>query len=93
MPTTSSKFWNSFFFLTALPFQTICNRRLLILSSNINDDQMGAVYLIDEQINFNFESFQEKHYWAMQIYGSKVLSLHRFKINIHFITDSRRFNN
>ena len=54
---------------------------------------MGAVYLINEQINFNFESFQEKHYWAMQIYGSKVLSLHRFKINIHFITDSRCFNN
>ena len=41
---------------------------------------MGAVYLIDEQINFNFESFQEKHYWAMQIYGSKVFSLHSLKL-------------
>ena len=29
----------------------------------------------------------------MKIYGSKVFFLLRFKIEIHFITDSRCFNN
>ena len=36
---------------------------------------MGAVCLVDDQSNFNFESLQRKYYRTMLIYGSIVFSL------------------